>query len=158
MKEEFISSIQESIINVLATMADMQPESGKPSVKTNKKIPGDVTGIIDLVSKQKTGSLAISFTKPVALEIARRMLRMETTTIDEMVRDLVGEIANMMAGGAKAKLQEQGYEFELTFPSVIVDNENDIIHNNNASTIILPFETDSGEFFVELYFKEETLN
>ncbi|HEY5604126.1 MAG TPA: chemotaxis protein CheX [Gammaproteobacteria bacterium] len=153
MHEQFINSIQESIINVLATMADMRPESGEPSIKTNKKIPGDVTGIIDLVSKQRTGSLAISFTKPVALEIARRMLRMEINTIDETVRDLVGEIANMMAGGAKAKMQEEGYDFELTFPSVIVDHENDIIHNNNASTIILPFATDSGEFFVELYFK-----
>jgi len=158
MKEQFINSIQESIINVLATMADMQPASGKPSVKTNKKIPGDVTGIIELVSKQKTGSLAISFTKPVALEIARRMLRMETNCIDETVRDLVGEIANMMAGGAKAKLQEQGYDFELTFPSVIVEDENHIIHHNNSSTIILPFETDSGEFYVELYFKEDNLN
>ncbi|MCI0508095.1 MAG: chemotaxis protein CheX [Gammaproteobacteria bacterium] len=158
MQDQFINSIQESIINVLVTMADMQPETGKPSVKTSKKIPGDVTGIIGLVSKQKSGSLAISFTKPVALEIARRMLRMEINTIDEMVRDLVGEIANMMAGGAKAKLQEEGYDFELTFPSVIVESENDIIHNNSASTIILPFETDSGEFFVELYFKEDSLN
>ena len=64
----------------------------------------------------------------------------------------------MMAGGAKAKLQEQGYDFELTFPSVIVDDENHIIHNNNTSTIILPFETDSGEFYVELYFKEDNVN
>jgi len=155
MQEQFIDSIQESIINVLVTMADMQPQSGKPSVKTGKNIPGDVTGIIDLVSKQKTGSLAISFTKPVALEIAKRMLRMETDHIDEMVRDLVGEIANMMAGGAKAKLQEQGYDFELTFPSVIVDDEKNILRNNSTSTVILPFVTDSGEFFVELYFKEE---
>lgn len=157
MKEQFISSIQESIINVLVTMADMQPESGKPSVKTSKNYHGDVTGIINLVSQQKTGSLAISFTKPVALEIAKRMLRMETDTIDEMVRDLVGEIANMMAGGAKAKLQEHGYDFELTFPSVIVEDERNIIHNNNASTVILPFVTESGEFFVELYFKEEAV-
>ncbi|MGD8566756.1 MAG: chemotaxis protein CheX [Gammaproteobacteria bacterium] len=155
MQEQFINSIQESIINVLVTMADMHPESGKPSVKTSQDPHGDVTGIIDLVSTKKTGSLAISFTKPVALEIARRMLRMETDTIDEMVRDLVGEIANMMAGGAKAKLQEQGMDFELTFPSVIVDDEKNIIHNNDASTVILPFVTDSGEFFVELYFKEE---
>lgn len=155
MKEEFIDSIQESIINVLVTMADMQPQSGKPSVKTRRNVQGDVTGIIDLVSKQKTGSLAISFTKPVALEIAKRMLRMETDHIDEMVRDLVGEIANMMAGGAKAKLQEQGYDFELTFPSVIVDDERNIIHNKETSTVILPFQTDSGEFFVELYFKDE---
>ena len=155
MKEEFIDSIQESIINVLVTMADMQPQSGKPSVKTSRNVQGDVTGIIELVSKQKTGSLAISFTKPVALEIAKRMLRMETDHIDEMVRDLVGEIANMMAGGAKAKLQEQGYDFELTFPSVIVDDERNIIHNKETSTVILPFQTDSGEFFVELYFKDE---
>ena len=57
-----------SIVNVLTTMAGITPTIGKPSIKKDEKALGVVTGLIDLVGKDATGSLAISFSKPVALE------------------------------------------------------------------------------------------
>ena len=152
MDANHINPALQSVVNVLTTMAGITPIIGKPSIKTDQKAPGVVTGLIDLVGAETTGSLAISFSKPVALEIANKMLRLETDEVDEMVEDLVGEMANMMAGGAKAIYQEQGYDFELTLPSVLSGENHLVKHSVSGTTILLPFTTDSGEFYVEACF------
>ena len=143
-----------SIVNVLTTMAGITPTIGKPSIKKDEKALGVVTGLIDLVGKDATGSLAISFSKPVALEIAHNMLRMETDVIDDMVKDLVGEIANMVAGGAKAIYDQQGINFELTLPTVLAGENHQIIHSFKGTTILLPFTTSAGDFYIEACFSK----
>ena len=135
-------------------MAGITPVIGKPSIKKDEKALGIVTGLIDLVGKEVTGSLAISFSKPVALEIARNMLRLETDVVDDMVEDLVGEIANMMAGGAKAIYDQQGINFELTLPTVVAGENHLIKHSFKGTTIVLPFTTNVGNFYVEACFSK----
>lgn len=141
-----------SVVNVLTTMANITPTIGKPSIKKDENSLGVVTGLIDLVGKETTGSLAISFTKPVALELAQNMLRLETDVVDDMVQDLVGEIANMVAGGAKAIYDEQGINFELTLPTILVGENHQIVHSFKGTTILLPFSTNAGEFYIEACF------
>ena len=153
MDVRFVNPVLESISNVLSTMANLQPTAGKPALKTDDRAQGVVTGIIDLKGKQTSGSVAVSFSKPVVLDIAKRMLRMETTEVNDMVKDLVGEIANMMAGGAKARLQDKGFDFDLTLPSVFTGEGHKVTHSVQGPTLVLPFDTDSGEFFVEMCFK-----
>lgn len=153
MDVKYINPALNSVVNVLQTMAGISPVIGKPSIKKDQKAPGIVTGLIDMVGTETTGSLAISFSRPVALEIARNMLRLDTTDVDdEMVQDLVGEIANMMAGGAKAIFEQQGYDFNLTLPSVLTGENHQVKHSVNGTTILLPFTTEAGEFFVEACF------
>lgn len=143
-----------SILNVLTTMAGITPTIGKPSIKNDDIALGVVTGLIDLVGKDITGSLAITFSKPVALEIAHNMLRIETDVIDEMIEDLVGEMANMMAGGAKAIYQQQGNDFELTLPTVLAGENHQIVHSFQGTTILVPFTTTTGNFYVEACFSK----
>lgn len=150
MDARYINPVLDSIINVLSTMAHMTPKPGKPVIKNDSQARGVVTGLIDFSGKQATVSTAISFPQPVILEITKRMLRIELEEVDEMVMDLVGEIANMMAGGAKASLEKEGYDFELTLPKVAAGEEHEIKHSINAPVVLLPFNTESGEFFVEI--------
>jgi len=152
INEFLINPVQESIVNILSTMADLLPRSEEPTLKSGEFDSGDVTGMIDLVSKSNSGSIAISFTKPVALEIARRMLGLEAEASDAELKDLVGEITNMMAGGAKAKLFDHGYDFDMAIPHVLVDANKEIRHKVQGPIIVLPFTTESGKFFVELCF------
>lgn len=152
MDVKYINPALDSIVNVLTTMAGITPVIGRPSIKKNQNAPGIVTGLIDMVGKETTGSLAISFSKPVALELAKNMLRVETDVIDEMIEDLVGEMANMMAGGAKAIFEQQGYDFNLTLPTVLAGENHQVKHSVEGTTILLPFTTNAGEFYVEACF------
>ncbi len=154
MDARFINPVLSSVVNVLTTMAQLEVKPGKPLLKTDDVALGIVTGVITMEGEQAKGSLAISFSKSVILEIVKRMLRMEPTEVDEMALDLTGEMANMVMGGAKGILQEEGYEFGMSLPEVLSGEDHIIKHPYTGPKIILPLQTDSGEFYIEICFEE----
>ncbi len=152
MNVEFINPFLHSITNVLTTMATLDIEHGSMSLKNENVPPGDVTGIIAMSSPQTQGTLAISFSTPIILDITQRMLNEEVSTIDETVTDLVGELTNMVVGSAKRLLDEKGYDFDMATPQVFAGKDQTIDHQANAAVIIVPFKAESGELYVEICF------
>lgn len=153
MNVEFINPFIEAISNVLATMAMMEAKTEKISVKNDQLPTGEITGVIGMSSPQTRGTLAISFSTAVALDITQRMLGEEISSVDETVIDLVGEITNMTTGAAKAILEGKGYDFDLATPVVITGDNQKIAHTANGPVIVVPFTTDSGQFYVEICFE-----
>ncbi len=154
MKAEFINPFLASMLNVLSTMAMMEAKPGKPTMKNNQVACGDVSGIIGMASEQARGTMAITFTEPVILEITKRMLGEELKAIDETVSDMVGEITNMVTGGAKRVLSEKGYSFDMAIPSVISGKNHVIRHKSKAPIVIIPFTSEAGDIFIEVCFEE----
>lgn len=143
--------------NVLVTMASLAPVASGPTLKTDDLPPGDVTGIIPMSSPQAMGTLALSFPEPVILHIAENMLGDKFTEIDDEVADLVGELTNMVTGGAKTLLEGKGYDFDMATPTVIRGRGQKISHiDNTGRVIIIPFSTDAGDFYVEVCFKSKS--
>lgn len=153
MNVEFINPFLKSILNVLSTMATMEAKAGKPVLKKGLVAKGDVTGLIGMTSDKAKGSLAITFTEPVVLEINRRMLGEAPKTIDESVIDLVGEITNMVCGGAKRELAQKGYDFDLAIPGMISGKNHTVTHKAKGPAILVPFTTEYGIFYVEVAFE-----
>lgn len=152
MEAKFINPVLHSMVNVLSTMAKLEPKPEKPSLKKDDIALGEVTGIMSMEGEQAKGSLAISFPKAVILEINKRMLQVEKTEIDEMVEDLTGELANMVIGGAKRILEEDGYDFALTLPKIVSGTNHIVKHSVDGPVILLPFSTEPGTFYVEICF------
>jgi len=153
MKVEFINPFLESIVHVLETMANVKATPGKPQRKDEDVAQGDVTGVIGMASEQVKGSLAITFTSEAIFDIARRMLGEEVSEINSTVTDLVGEITNMVTGGAKRVLAEQGYDFDMAIPAVVAGKNHRITHKSNGLKIIIPFSIIAGKFYVEVCFE-----
>ena len=154
MQAKFINPVLTSMVNVLTTMAKLSPTPGKPRLKQDNTALGVVTGLMAMEGSQAKGSLAISFPKKVILDINLRMLHQEKTEVDEMVQDLTGEIANMVIGGAKKILLDQGYDFGLSLPSIVLGNNHLIEHPYRGPKILLPFTCEPGDFYVEICFEE----
>ena len=72
--------------------------------------------------------------------------------IDETVAEAVGEITNMITGGAKRIYSEQGLEFNLTRPSTVIGKDNPVKHTVEGTIILMPFDTCAGAFYVEVCF------
>ncbi len=154
MNVEFINPFLESIIKVLATMANTEAIPGKPFLKSDRCAKGDVTGVIGLAGDKARGSLAITFTEPAVLHIISRMLGEEIQQVDSSVADGVGEITNMVTGGAKKILSEKGYTFSMAIPTMIVGKNHTISHQTSGRIVCIPFETVAGSFFVEVCLEE----
>ena len=151
---EFVNPFLVSAVNVIKTMANTEVKPGKPFVKSDRISKGDVTGIVGLRGVQAKGSMAITFTGPAILHIYSQMLGENAEEISDAVVDCVGEITNMICGGAKTILSEKGYKFELAIPSMIAGKNHMVFHKTNGKIICIPFDTIAGSFFLEICFEE----
>jgi chemotaxis protein CheX len=92
------------------------------------EVPDGVTGADTEVSAivgfggKYSGFVAVHFRKDAACKVASAMLAgMEVNGVDDMVRDALGEVGNMIAGGFKKILSEDLGEtaFQISLPTVV---------------------------------------
>lgn len=152
MKVDHINPVITAVINTLQTMAQLEPVVGKPSLKQSTIAPGVVSGLIALEGKDARGSLALSFPEPVILDIYKRMMHEEKSAVDKMVVDLVGELANIVMGGAKQQFESRGMDFGLTLPKMLEGVDHEIKHAVIGKVITIPLQIDSGIIYTEFCF------
>lgn len=153
MNADIINPFLSSVLNVLSTMATLEVSPGKPSLKKGNISRGDVSGIIGMTTKTIKGSMAITFPANVVFDIVKRMLGEEVSSIDDTVTDLVGELTNMIVGGAKGLLEEKGYDIGMATPVVVTGEDHEVIHKAKGQKILMPFTCEAGTFYVEICFE-----
>lgn len=152
MNADIINPFLSSVSNVLSTMAMLQVSPGKPSLKKGNVSQGDVSGIIGMTTATINGSMAITFPADVVFDIVNRMLGEKVSKVDDTVTDLVGELTNMIVGGAKGLLEEKGYDIGMATPVVVTGKGHEIVHKAKGQNILMPFKSDAGTFYVEVCF------
>lgn len=152
MNVEFVNPFISALQNVLGTMAQLELKAGKPKKKTDETAQGDVSGLIGMIGPQIKGSFSISFDEALALEIMSRMLGEKPDSINPEVTDMVGEITNMVAGGAKLDLGDKGFEFAMATPVVVSGSGHTITHKVDGPKMILPFKSQVGKAHIEICF------
>ncbi len=152
MNVEFINPFLTSLMNVLETMAMTKLTPGKPAMKKGETAKGDVSGIIGMVGPQTKGSLSVTFDENLALSIMEKMLGERPEEMNEEVTDMVGEITNMVTGGAKNILGDKGYDFDMATPTVVSGKNHTINHKCEGATLVIPFTSDCGDAFIEVSF------
>ncbi len=65
---------------------------------------------------------------------------------------MIGEITNMVCGGAKRILGENGYEFELATPTIISGKGHEIHHKVSGPKLLMPFISSFGKAYIEISF------
>lgn len=151
MRAEYINPFISSLTNTFDTMLGCKVTRGELQLKTNHNPLFEISGIIGLSGKA-VGSVIVSFSENVALEAASAMLLMEATELDDDVIDAVGEITNMVAGAAKAELEE--YKLSIGLPNVITGTPHGIRFPSNVQPICVPFETQWGPLTLEVGLEE----
>ncbi len=160
--EDLLQDFIDVTIEVLSTMAcydvqvDIVEEVGNNSNGADVDITNcmDITGILGFSGDRK-GSLLLAFTEEIALATVGGMLGMEFSEMDSDVRDGVGELVNMIAGGAKTRLQLKGIDFELSIPNTIIGRQHKITSPAATSRSRINFNSEKGNFFIEVYLKED---
>ena len=152
MNVEYINPFIKATINALSTMAFITPVRGDPYLKNNNDEICDISGTIG-VAGEATGSVTINFPENLAVHIVSNMIGEALKGITHEVKDAVGEIANMIAGGAKGELSEQGYGFKIALPVVCVGKNHYTNYPKDVPCIVIPFEVDGGKFTVDVALK-----
>jgi chemotaxis protein CheX len=154
MNVDFINPFLSSMLNVMSTMAQIKLTPLKPKLKKDPTAMGDVSGLIGMVSEQNKGSLSITFEGGLALATMKNMVGEGPDEINEEITDLVGEITNMVAGGAKRMLSEKGFEFDMATPVVVSGKDHTISHKSDGPIVIIPLTCDLGKAYIEFSFNK----
>lgn len=141
--------IIESTIEIFTTMVMMDVSVDGAPLESSGTLSDAITGMIGLAGTHK-GVLAIHIPNNVAIAITSSFLGMDVDSINDDVRDAVGELANMLGGNVKTILSQNGRDIDLSLPSTIAGHEYGFQAATDVDIVILPFKTEHGRFLVEL--------
>jgi chemotaxis protein CheX len=144
-------------LDCLTQMAGLQPERKRLFVKNDPVMHGNITGIIGM-SNGLTGSCSVSFPTSIAKVIVGKLLGEAPDQLsDEMIHDGIGEVANMVAGGAKRQFIASGHRFDISTPTVIVGERPTSLFNPVDTMAIacefLPWPGAAETFLIEIALK-----
>ena len=152
MRVEYINPFISSLVKTFRTMLDCEVVRGELTLKENRMPCHEVSGIIGM-SGNAVGTVVVSLSREVALMSASRMLMMEATEIDDDVVDAVGEITNMVAGAAKAQLEE--YNLSISLPNVITGRDYEVRFPSDVTPLTVQFTCPSGPLALEVGLEEK---
>lgn len=141
--------ISEATAEIFATMIFMDIAPKEPLLDKTDRMESNVTSMIGLAGDLR-GILAIHCPGEVARAITGAMLGMDIEKLNEDVKDAIGEIANMVAGGLKIALGEEERDLELAIPTTAFGKSIRLSGIVGAQRFIMPFTTDKGDFGIEL--------
>jgi chemotaxis protein CheX len=153
MDVKYINPFVDALVNALQTMLDVTPDRGTPYLKRESQTQGDVSAVIGFAGPTVTGSLALSFPTPVALKIYSLMMGEKVYRITNDVQDVVGELANIVVGGAKTALAEDNMKFSISIPTVVVGKGHTLGHKMDIPVMVIPFELGKHRFAMEITMK-----
>ncbi len=150
MKIDYINPFNNAVFNALDTMVGIKVVRKKPYLKKDKTTTGDITGVIGLADAKMTGSIALSFPKTSVFKIYEAMIGDPIHELTDEVQDMVGELANIVAGGAKTEFQELGLSYQISIPMVVTGENHIIKHKFENPIIAIPFQWENNPFTLEI--------
>lgn len=152
MKAEYINPFIASMISVFDTMLGSVLTRGVPYLKKSAQPDYEVSGVIGLTGKAR-GVVVLSLCREAALSATEVMLGERPPEINSDVTDAVGELANMVAGCAKAQLAH--LSLSVSLPTIIVGKWHAVEFPKNTIPVCIPFECPWGPVAATIGLVEE---
>lgn len=146
---EFAKKIVETTEEIFSTMVFMDITAEAPLEQGKQALGCHISAMIGLTGGF-SAMLGIHCPEAVGLAISGAMLGMEIEEIDADVKDALGEISNMVAGGLKERFAAEDIDLELAIPTAISGKSFTIASSTRSNRVIIPFSVESGQFFIEM--------
>jgi chemotaxis protein CheX len=141
------------LVDVFDTMLSMKaipaPDGQLPAFAER------MTGSVGFGGSAVTGAVYLHLSADFANQIAAKMLGLppEEKLGENDVNDVVGECANMLAGGLKSAFCDKGYECAVSTPAIIRGTSFNIESLPDVRQELMVFESDGVRFAVEVHIK-----
>lgn len=101
------------------------------------------------ISGDIEGRVIVDLDPETALRIAKQLAGMEVESSDELVRETVCEVANLVIGNAVTTLNDLGFRFRVHPPEFHAAEEG-LQSSEDTEAIVLHMETEAGPVFVNI--------
>ncbi len=147
-----VNPIISSVIRTFESMLNCSPKRISLEVKNGHSPKYPLSAIVGLTGKM-SGTIIFSVSNEAALEILSRLVFEQAEEITSEVCDAVGEIANMIAGSAKADLAH--LNLILSIPNMVLGENHEVLYPPDVSTpMCIHFDSEIGPFTIEFGFRD----
>ncbi|MDR0320195.1 MAG: chemotaxis protein CheX [Treponema sp.] len=144
MRVEYINPFVESAYSVLKEVLNSDVKRGDIYLKPTSMAIMGVAALVGLAGDVE-GRVLFDMTKASALFVSGKMNGETFTTLDEMAKATIQELANMITAQAVTKLHDLGFKFDLTPPALFTGDNMEVSTNlGEVEALIVPMELEGG--------------
>lgn len=142
-----IEPVRDSVVETMAMFLGDSPEY--QGADRDRSPLDAVVGILPFVGDPDF-SLHLGIPRDTAVSLALHFAGFEIEFDSADMGDVVGELANVLAGDIRARLDEIGRAVHLGLPSVVRGHEVEVIRSDQQASATLAFKCSDGEFWLDL--------
>jgi chemotaxis protein CheX len=148
MTAKVINPILSSVIETFRSMLGVSVQRRDLRLRGVNDSLNDITALIGISGRVK-GSVCLSFQAETALGVVEKVLGERPTEVNSDVIDALGEVANIVGGAAKSKLN---MGLNIGLPNVVHGSDYVVEFPTESRPMRLDFDSELGPFFVEFGF------
>jgi chemotaxis protein CheX len=95
------------------------------------------------------GRVILDLSQEVAMKVASQLAGMEVEASEQVVKETVCELANMVIGNSVTLLNDQGFHFKVFPPEVHMD-ETGLAGSADTEAMVICLETPCGEIYLNI--------
>jgi len=152
MRVEYINPFVEAAFDVLKEVLHTYIHRGELFLKSATQSVLGVAAIVGLAGDVE-GRVLFDMSAETAIEVASVMNDEKFTSVDDMVKATITELANMITAQAVTKLHELGFKFDLT-PPAIFTGENMEVTDTEVEALIVPVNLPMGKLEINVAVRE----
>jgi|GEM_PF-20078 len=152
VKIEFINPFVKAAIDVLRSESGGDVERGKLRLETSPSSSHDIAVMIGITGNAK-GIVLYGMSLQTGKDIVSKMMGQPCDEFDALAQSGIAEMGNVITGLASRGLSENGYQCNITPPTLIVGS-NTTIGTLDIPRIALPLITSCGEVEIHLALTE----
>ena len=119
MEVKFIEPFVRAAFTVLARVVNASPERGQLSLRSGNTFTSQELTAVLGVNGMVEGVALYGMSAVTAGKIAGQMLGQDIEVFDEMASSALSELSNMITGNATTHFESNGYQCDITPPSLI---------------------------------------
>ena len=148
MKMELIQPFINSADAVLAESMQCETRVGDVSMEEETYRRKGIAAIIEIHGDIE-GRIILDTDPKTAMHVAAQLAGGEIAGSDDLVRETICELANMVIGNAVTSLNDQGFRFKIS-PPQIHSSEQGLSGNEETEALVMCFETPRGSVFMNI--------
>jgi chemotaxis protein CheX len=148
MKMELIQPFINSADAVLAESLQCETRVGDVSMEEETYRRKGVAALID-ISGDIEGRIVLDTDNGTAMHLAKCLAGADIEASEELARETICELANMVIGNAVTSLNDQGFRFKIA-PPELHTAERGLSGSEETEALVMCFETAKGNVFMNI--------
>ncbi len=146
-----IEPFKEAIPEVFSTMAYLEANLVEAYLDSNNSVYDEISASLSLTGSRR-GILVITFSEKLARKMISRFIAMEENELSKSeIYDGAGEIINIIAGNAKARINDLKDHFDLSAPFVVSGKDHNIYIQNDLPCVTMVYNVEGDYFAFKLF-------